>query len=104
MRSLLELANAPDSVSDPRAIELLGMLGRVEAVPALSRLLVPDAVERAGEPAASGPGARGPALKDDLASIIVVALGRLGGELARVTLESFAQRNESSSRLALLWA
>ncbi|MEO5770248.1 MAG: tetratricopeptide repeat protein, partial [Polyangia bacterium] len=104
LRPLLELANAPDSVSDPRAIELIGMLGRVEAVPALSRLLVPDAVERAGEPAASGPGARGPALKDDLASIIVVALGRLGGELARVTLESFAQRNESSSRLALLWA
>ena len=94
--------NAPDTTADVRAIELLGMFGRAEGVPGLARLLVPDL--RPAPPSAPGRASPTATIKDDLAATIVIALGRLGGELARVTLEAFAAQGEPTVKLPLLWA
>ena len=93
LRALLELVDAPDAAPDLRAIEILGMLGRSEAVPVLARILAPE-VEPSRSP--SGSGGRDRA-RDQLTSTTLIALGRIGGDQARSTLESFDQQRSSQA-------
>lgn len=93
LRPLLELVDAPDAAPDLRAIEILGMLGRFEAVPALARILVPEV-----EPPRSRSGSGGwDRARDQLTSTTLIALGRIGGAEARLTLESFERLRSSQA-------
>jgi tetratricopeptide (TPR) repeat protein len=109
VRPLLDLANGAEGEADVAAIDALGMLGRSEVAPELARLLIADDAPLAadGKGQESTATARTIQLRtnsSDVARAIIVALGRLGGEAARTTLESVAKVPRPGLETALLWS
>jgi tetratricopeptide (TPR) repeat protein len=100
LRPLLDLVSAPDAEPDVRVIEVLGMLGRPEAIPELARIVAPDLDLEERNVATRSISSS----KDELAAVAVIALGRLGGEGARTAIESVAEPFRPALRLPVLWA
>jgi tetratricopeptide (TPR) repeat protein len=105
MRPLLDLVGVQDTEPDGRVVEILGMLGRPEAVPSLARLAAPELDPGTSGTDATGSTARaGTSSRDELISLAVIALGRLGGDGARTAIEGIARPARANMRLPLLWA
>ncbi len=102
LRPLIDLVSEPDAEADARAIEVLGMLGLAEAIPHLARVVVPDIGATDSSPrSASHPPAYS---RDDLDSVVLIALGRLGDERARPAVYAVAKQARPTLKLPLLWA
>jgi tetratricopeptide (TPR) repeat protein len=104
LRPLLELISLPDALPSVSTVELLGMLGRAEAVPALARILAPDPGPGDEQQNAVGGGRRAARPSDELVAATVMALARLGGEEGQIAVRPLAEARDRSVRLAAIWA
>ena len=109
VRPLLDLVSGAESDADVAVIDTLGMLGRPEVAAELTRLLIADDVpvdadSHEGEPSTAARAIQLRPRNSDVARAIIVALGRLGGEVARTTLEAVARVQKPGLETALLWS
>ncbi len=105
LRPLLDLVLASD-VPPPKAVELLGMLGNTDAVPALVRLARAgtDRAAASGRGTAEAPLAQPSPTAIDARTAALVALGRLGDPRGLAPLEEAAAAGAVTMRAAAVWA
>ncbi len=109
-RPLIAVLIDPDGAPDPAVIELAGMAGNRDVLPALLRLLEvdrdpePEAVPVAGDPRADASDLVDTAQAERVAVAALVALGRLKARPALARLLELSVHPEARLRAAAVWA
>lgn len=101
LRALLEVVTDAEQTPDRATIELLGMLGNVDAAPALARIATrptdSPAIRRSARPVVS-------AVSADAQLAAVIALGRLADPRGRAAIERHLGARDAQLRTAAVWA